>query len=263
MARVKLSVVTQFYRNSQMLARQLRVWRDEWPDSLKQNVEIIVIDDGSPEPALDVIAPLLHGGLSLLPPLSLYRVTVDLPWNQAGARNLGLHVAAGRWVLMTDMDHVVAGDVLGHVLARVETAHKRTAFMFERRDAPVGDWRSGDWPTMPHTLNDRGERKPHPNSYCMPRKLFWKVGGYDESYVSVYGTDRLFRERLFKQAVRVDLPVPLIRVARNVIPDASTTTLPRKEGRDAGIKKRIAAEKAARGEAGVVKTLQFPWERIL
>ena len=37
----------------------------------------------------------------------------------------------------------------------------------------------------------------------------------------------------------------------------------KEEGRHGGAKRRIAAEKAMRGESNVIKTLQFPWERIL
>jgi hypothetical protein len=117
---------------------------------------------------------------------------------------------------------------------------------------------------MAPTLNDRGQIKPHVNSFVMPRDLYDRIGGYDESYAGVYGTDRLFRDRLYRAAPHIHLSRrPLIRVSRDVIADASTATLPRKDGRELGAKKRIAAEKAARGEADKIVTLNFPWERAL
>ena len=48
-----LSFVYAYYRNSSMLQEQYRVWAD-YPVDLKSQVEVIVIDDGSPEPAIDV-----------------------------------------------------------------------------------------------------------------------------------------------------------------------------------------------------------------
>lgn len=256
-----LSVVLPFYRNSRMLWRQLTIWRDEWPEALKARCEIVIVDDGSPEPAIDEVSAVPDVGI----PISVYRVLEDRPWHQHGARNLGAYVASGDWLLLTDMDHVIPADTLLDVLAQIETAGKKTVFTFARRDAPTDDpaWRSDGWSCMAHTLNDRGELKPHVNSYALRRKFYWQVGGYDESYCGVYGTDRLFRDRLFKRAQRVDLALPLIRVGREVIPDASTTTLSRKDGRDPSAKKCIAREKAARGEADKIVTLNFPWERVL
>jgi hypothetical protein len=114
---------------------------------------------------------------------------------------------------------------------------------------------------MELTRNDRGELKPHVNSFALRRKLFWKVGGYDEDYCGVYGTDQLFRTRLWRRGVEVALPMPIIRVSRAVIPDASTSTLERDHDRSIR-KKMIARDKALRGEANVVKVLQFRWERV-
>ena len=105
--------------------------------------------------------------------------------------------------------------------------------------------------------------KPHPNSFVVTRDLYWQIGGYDEDYCGLYGTDRLFRERAFSIGHRGHLSIPLVRYWRDLVPDASTRTLPRKEGRDPGAKARVLAEKAARGDAERVRVLDFPWERVL
>ena len=252
----RLSIVYATYRNPLMLARQLALWSDEWPDSMKDLLEVVIVDDASPEPAIDVIRA--HG--RPLPRIQLLRVKQDRPWAHLAARNIGAHEARGRWLLCSDIDHVIPADTLSACLSADDEA---AAYFFTRRDAPAGDWRADDWPTMAQTLGRTGEHKAHPNSFCITREIYWRAGGHCESYVGIYGTDSLFRERLFKHAHRVDLPVPLIRVSREVIADASTTTLPRKEGRDPRAKARVAAAKARRGESDVIKTLQFEWERVI
>lgn len=256
---MQISIVLPYYRNPRMLWRQLSIWKWEWPAALKARCEVVIVDDGSPEPAIDEVKSVDDVGM----PIAVYRVLIDRPWNQHGARNLGAHVAQAKWMLMTDMDHVIPADTLAETLRRIEIDDGHRVYTFARRDAPIEPWRSDHWSTMAPTLNDAGELKPHVNSFALSRRLYWRVGGYDETFCGVYGTDRMFRDRLFGRALRIDMsPWPLIRVSRDVIPDASTTTLKRKEGREAGIKKRMLAEKRERGESRMIKTLQFPWERV-
>lgn len=253
----EVSLVMPYYRNPRMLARQLLTWDLEWSGSVKSRCEVIVVDDGSPEPAADVAACIHVSGLAV----SVYRVLEDRPWHQHAARNLGAHVASGRWLLMTDMDHVVPSETMAALLSQSTEASKKTVFTFSRRDAPASEpWKSDHWSTMAHTLNDRGELKPHVNSFAIRRDFYWKIGGYDEEYCGVYGTDKLFRRRLWRRGTEKVIDLPLIRVSRDVIPDASTTTLDRGERKER--KKLIARDKQIRGEAKTVKTLQFDWEKV-
>lgn len=257
----RLSVVVPYYRNPVMLDRQFWLWSNETPTGILDAVEFVVVDDASPESAWAVAQSTTYA--SQLPHFQLLRVKVDTPWHQHGARNLGAHVATGKWLLMTDIDHVIPPETLAALLA-ADDGDEDCAFFFDRVDAPAGErWNPEDWPMMAPTLNREGKPKPHVNSFAITRDLYWKIGGYDEDYCGVYGTDSLFRKRMAAQSRRVQLPLPLIRVAREVIQDASTTTLPRKEGRPRGVKAAIAHAKAKRGEADVVKVLQFEWERVL
>lgn len=256
-----LSIVLPYYRNPRMLARQYLTWALEWPAWLKELIEVVIVDDGSPEPALEV--PRLYNGAT--PPLSIFRVLEDRPWHQHGARNLGAHVAQAPWLLLTDMDHVIPRDTLGELLRLTHAESGDRFYTFARRDAPVGEpWKSDHWSTMAKTLNRDGELKPHVNSFAMPRDLYWRVGGYDEDLCGIYGTDRHFRDRLAGSAPGCHLPhAPLIRVDREVIPDASTRDVERKAP-DRGARKRAVLEKkAAEGRAGQVTTLAFAWERVL
>lgn len=257
---MKLSLVMPYYRNPVMLATHYEIWRSEWAPEFKAQVDVVIVDDGSPEPAADVPRP--EG----LPPIRIFRVLEDRLWNQHGARNLGARQATAPALLMTDMDHVVPGDTLEWCLRLAGDLEdwRRTVYTFCRFDAPAGRWwNAGDWRSFNETKRDDGSNKPHVNSFLLQRDLFWDVGGYDEAYCGHYGTDGRFRRRLYAAARGVlILDQPLIRVSRDVIPDASTVA-PRKEGRVPGFRKTVEREKRARGELGKIVTLNFPWERVV
>ena len=240
----ELTLIMPYYDNPGMLAHQYKVWSRRWPEGVADRVRFIIVDDGSMRsPASGVVRP---AGLDI----EIYRVLVDRPWHQHGARNLGAHVAPQGWLLMTDMDHVLEGKPALNLLKSLPRLPKTRAFMLERIE---GD---GSGPTR----SDKGDLKPHPNSFVMTRQTFWHVGGYDEDYCGVYGTDRLFRGRL-PQPLDV-LPIALTRYWRDLIPDASTTSLPRKEGRPPDAKKQVERKKRAAGRENVILTLDFPWQRV-
>jgi hypothetical protein len=188
-----------------------------------------------------------------IPGLEIYRVTEDRPWHQHAARNLGAHVAPDGWLLLTDMDHVLTGQNAAALLKRLGKLDPASIYTLHRVEADTGQ----------PTINDAGQPKPHPNSFVLTRELYWRIGGYDEDFCGIYGTDGLFKQRAFNVGQRDHLKkVALTRYWRDLVPDASTHA-PRKEGRKPGDKKSVLIAKAARGETGVVKVLQFPWERLL
>lgn len=266
MARMKLSLCMPYFRNPRMLHKHLLVWREEWSNDLKSQVEIVLVDDGSPdETAAEALAAMWGGDRTGLPPLSLYRVLVNRKWGQHAARNLAANQARGRHILMTDMDHVVCADTTAEVLRLLPVLGRREVLTFGRVDAPATlTWKAGHWTEFSRTRREDGSLKVHPNSFCLRRSHYWDLNGYDEDFVGIYGCDQEFRTRLWRASIERHLhDFPLIRVGREVIPDASTRDVERKiEGRS-GLKKAIAAKKAVEGRAGKTTTLNFPWERIL
>lgn len=241
-----LSLVMPYYMNPGMLERHYQEWA-LWSPAFIARTEFIIVDDGSPQPAIMVPRP------DWLTSLSIYRVLEDRPWHQHGARNLGAHQARGQWLLLTDMDHILTADAARKLFELLPELDTDCIYMMHRVEADTG------LPTAQY-----GVTKPHPNSFVVTRDTFWRIGGYDEDYCGIYGTDRMFRERAFQVARPGFLgDVSLTRYWRDIIPDASTTTLPRKEGRDPGAKARVMRWKAKRGETGSIKVLQFPWERVL
>lgn len=246
-----ISLVIPFYLNRSMLELQYGEWQ-RWSPKAKAQIEIIIVDDGSPDPAASVPFPGVAG---TLPELSIYRIIEDRPWHQHAARNLGAHVAKGPWLLLTDMDHMLCAEHADALIKRLGDLDPSTAYFLNRVEADTGSL----------TLAADGKTpKPHPNSFVMTRDLYWQAGGYDEDFCGIYGTDGLFKARLFEIAERGFLKhVTLHRYWRDLVPDASTTTMLRKEGRKPGDKEAVMIRKKAEGREGEITTLNFPWERVL
>lgn len=254
-----LSLVMPYYRNPRMLHRHLLTFRHEWSPELRDLVEVVIVDDGSPDDtAADALVTMWNGSREGLPSLSLYRVLEDRPWHQHACRNLGAHVAKAATILMTDIDHVVPPTTLTEVLRALPLGDGEV-LTFGRVDAPPTlTWRAMDWPEFDRTLNRAGDLKPHVNSFAVAREHYWRIGGYDERYCGIYGTDQEFRTRLWRASTERHIEhAPLIRVGREVIGDASTRDVERKTPG------RLALKRAVRAQAGQAKPLNlaFPWER--
>lgn len=238
------TLVMAYYDNAGMLREHYRRWLG-LPGDVRANLHVILIDDGSPNaPAFHALEPGQWLDLKTgLASCQLWGMDVDVRWNQDACRNIGAREAKTSWLLLTDMDHVVPADTWRHVMGT--KLLKSRAYRFARVNAPAGDI-----------------YKPHPNSWAMARGLYWQVGGYDEALAGHYGTDGDFLVRTKREAQVYELPVPLIRYPREVIPDASTTTLTRKSDEDRATINRLVK---GRAENPSWKPLHFsfPCQRLL
>ena len=237
----EITLIFPYYENPGMLVKQ-REHIAALPQIIRENLRVIFVDDGSPDhPVTDEELGLWKGtGLSAF---AAYRMLIDVRWNWIACRNLAVSRAKTEWVLMTDIDHLLpiqtARRVMNYVL------DKRRVYRFSRVDAP-----------------DMTPYKPHPNSWLMTRRMFDRIGGYDERFSGFYGTDGEFRDRVTAQAgPPIMLDEPLVRVPREVQADASTTRYGRKEVQDHENVPRI---REVRNSQPGWKTLRdtFPWERI-
>lgn len=226
-----------YYRNAGMLKEQFARLR-ALPKNLIDQICVIVVDDGSPNGEAQ--------GEAIGCPVKVYRIDVDVRWNQDAARNIAVANADTQWLLLTDMDHIVSQAAWDRVLER--KLHKMNVYRFSRT-----------------TLEPSGKitpYKPHPNSWLMTKSMYELIGGYDERFAGHYGTDAEFRDRVAKTTAIEMLDECLIRVPRETIPDASTTTYVRKGApEDSGAIQRIKAERAAI-PGWTTKRLSFPYRKI-
>ena len=246
-----LTIIHPYYENPTMFRLQQEEW-EEYPFWLKEKIEFIVVDDGSPDfPALDnVVVPRSFK-------FRLYRIKVDVRWNWLACRNLAAKKAKKGWLLLTDMDHMVrrgAAEMIVRMIERDKVSRK-CAYNLAREDVP-----------------DYTPYKPHPNTWLVWKGFYWKAGGYDETFSGYYGTDAAFRRRVVMnmdpnkigKGFELFQKVPLIqnvkvtRYPGDVVPDARTTRYERKTAKDIAIKRELQ-----RSIVRQTKTLTFPWERLV
>lgn len=210
------SLVLAYYENPGQLRRQYALLRS-MPADIRAHLQVVIVDDGSPE------NPAFAEDIGM--PLEVYRIGVDIRWNQDAARNIGAKHAANEWLLLTDIDHEVPEQTWRGVVFGDLTKH--WVYRFSRVSAP-----------------DMEPYKPHPNSWFMTKATYERAGGYDERFAGFYGTDADFRDRASKAGPTCILSYPIIRVPREVQPDASTTRYARKTIEDSQEIKRIKDERS-------------------
>ena len=122
----KLSIIYPFYQHCKWLHFMMK-WLNDYPSDL--NIEVIIIDDGSPKSILDEIR-----ASNLLVPsfVKIYRIEQDIPWNQGGAYNLGAYLAESDWLLKLDFDHFIYTTQLKKLIAL--SKQKDKYYKFQRRN---------------------------------------------------------------------------------------------------------------------------------
>ncbi len=226
-----ITLVMAYYENGGMLDEHFKAWKEY---KNKSNYKIILVDDGSPkDPAEGHIKDV---GI----PVELYRIKKDIPWNQNGARNLGMTHADGT-CLITDMDHLLDSKNAENIIKY--QWYKNKAYRPLRYKEGYGPY------------------KRHPNTYVIHTDLYWKMGGYDESFCGWYGSDSTFRNQLGDKIIDMDL-FTMRLYGREIIPDASTTNYGRKKSKyQVGNNPELRRRK--KENPPPIKPLNFDWERVL
>jgi hypothetical protein len=244
-----LTLIVPYYRNRRMLERQVREW-----NGYPAGVQVVLVDDGSPEPALPIVNDFLDPHARSR--VAVYRILEDVPWNREGARNLGAHVASTPWIVHVDIDHILPA-IAAALLLRTQV-DPRHWYRFHR-------WRVGaaDATRRKDKIADQvefGEIHPHVDSYLVRKGIYWEIGAYDEAFAGCLGGGSDFLRRLeARQAVQLLPPAIALHVhTRHSIPDASDWSL----SRDTSEGKRRARMKRA-GSMVPVPPLRFPWTRVL
>lgn len=257
-----ISVIVPYYRNAEMLKIHLRTW-NRYPPDVRKQMRLIVVDDGSPEPASRIIGD--YNEREEIPNnMELYRIHPDIPWNRGGARNLGATVTKDEWLLHMDIDHVMpvaAAEALAHIAPDLGTWTKPDErwFRFERyRYGRADETRKKDAIDPESTF---GKIKPHIDSYLCRRELYWKVGGYDEDYSGCLGGGSPFLSQLERAAPvqLIDAPICLHVYTRSTCPDASDFSLSRDTSEYS--RRRIAKER--KRDTLAKNPIRFSWGRVL
>lgn len=244
----EFTLILPYYRNCEMLAAQVHTW-NLYPDG----VRIIVVDDGSPEPAL----PIIKRHVSSSVDLQLYRIEVDIPWNREGARNLGATVCESQWMVHVDIDHVMptrSAELLQRFNAKPHAVYRFPRWRVGRADETRRKDKIAQYVEF-------GQIHPHVDSYLIERERYWFVGGYDEDFSGCLGGGSDFLRRVEERA-RIELlpdDICLHVFTRHRIKDASDWSL----SRDTAEGKARARKKQRSGARVPATHLRFPWSRQL
>jgi hypothetical protein len=230
-----------------MLAKHLENWK-LYSSRAREAFTFIVVDDGSPEPASDVVNAS-HG-------VQLYRVAVDIPWHRNPCRNLGAHLCETPWLIQLDVDHVLPPES-ADALLETEVSPKYW-WRFPR-------WRVGkaDETRKKDAIADDcefGRVREHIDSYLITRELFMRAP-YDSEYQGFLGGGSPFLKLMESIAPVKLLPdaVCLHVHTRHSVPDASVTTL----SRDTTQYSQLRKKKERAGDTIPKMVIDFEWSRIL
>ena len=92
-----LSVVMPTYNGERFIAAALESVRDQYRDQVNDEIELVIVDDGSTDRTLDVV----HGYAGVLP---IRLITPGRLGNWVAATNLGLREAMGDWACFLHQD---------------------------------------------------------------------------------------------------------------------------------------------------------------
>lgn len=228
----KLSIISHYYNHPQMVQDQIAYW-ETLPDSFLSQVEFILVDDCSEK--TPAIRPTKLN-------LRVYRVITDLPWNQAGARNLGAFNATGEWALYFDIDQRFFADPMAAVIANLDRLDTMGMYYLKIKE-----------------LIDITVNKPldfHPNTFLVNLAKFKQHAMYDEDFVGHYGYEDLYMPQVWeKQGGKRVLFNDAIFFEDM---DFGTTNL----NRDLSRNLALAQKKMAEGYKRPVGILRFEWEQI-
>lgn len=247
-----VTLIVPYYRNPLMLRRQLEEM-NQYPSGL----QVIIVDDGSPEPAEPIVKEMASA--ELRDRLRLYRILVDIPWNREQARNIGAREAVTDWIVQVDIDHILPVDCVPVLLAY--PADDNHWYRFPRWRVGKADATRRKDRILPEC--EFGEILPHMDSYLVRRDVFWEAGGLDEDFAGVLGGGSEFLQRL-EQVAREDLLPKHIHLhvyTRHAIADASDLHCDRDRQPGKVIMRRKTVKAKMRGKPS--NLLRLPWERVL
>jgi hypothetical protein len=204
-----------------------------WSQHPKNMFKYIIVDDCSPR----VVSEKCN-----IDSVSIYRVKQDIPWNIAGARNLGFHVASTDWVLGADVDHIVTTEA-AEKLHSLDLSKPNRAYTFRRISKKDG------YEGCPAIIN-----------ILMNKKKFFEIGGYDEDFSGNYGREEtFFRRCLRKHSIEV---IQCDHIVLDWYPKHGATSGLK---RDKTVNSEIFNKKMSELNDGTYKNgliLRFAWEKL-
>jgi len=205
-------------------AAQIQV--DGWASlshSQTESLEFLLVDDCSQ-------TPLELRGYGL--PLRLLRITTDIPWNMAGAKNLLVSQSTADWLLFFDVDNRAEPTDIAALSLSLPQLDPRTVYMFP--------WKNGT-PGV----------EMHINTFLISREVVENAGGFDEDFCGHYGYEDVYFHYVLQR-------LGYNRVMLTNVPFVQGLARTEDLNRDAERNKELAARKFNAGELPM-QGLRFNW----
>lgn len=222
----ELALLTHVYNSQEAVEGQLDNLR-KLDDSVLGRLEVLVVDDCSDQ-HLAVKAPEL--------PLRTFRITTDIPWNMAGAKNLLRSQASAPWLLYFDIDNMLPASQIQILVNSLGALNTETVYMFQR-------------------IHDGMQVDSHINTFLIHRKVLEAVGGFDEDFCGHYGYEDVFFHYLVGQK---GFNRVLLNDLTFIQGSARTETL----NRDLERNNALTQGKVARKEGTSERQLRFEWVEL-
>jgi hypothetical protein len=188
-----LTICYQYYDDQIALNNLLEVV-ETYPAHIREKINIQIVDDCSLKyPLRDLSTRLSDLGIRA------YEIKNDIPWNQAGARNLNAYLAKTKWCLFSDIDHFFDKVNLEKLL---DVQNQINEFSLYH---------------IPRQTQKNEHVKEHVNTYLIAKNTFVMQGGIDEDFVGQYGyEDKFFVEEAKLRGCKLTLlDSPMITVLKH------------------------------------------------
>ncbi len=246
---IKLTYITHFYCNQNNMDSVFSLLRqyEQLPEDIRTVVEFVIVDDGSP---IEYDVGVFDLNITWL------RINEDIPWNQAGARNLGVTYAKSDKIFITDLDHELPESTFRYLINCRNPG--RNFYKIYRESRENGVKKRGK------VCNVGDRYYGHPNTFFMSRARFMRFFGYDEEFAGNYGSEdfRFVKYQKYQGSRQHYLPKNIRCFERNVDREESYHTLHRDLSANTPIDKRKKQECSLFGyEYGQSRIfLNFTWE---
>mmetsp|Transcript_21025 Transcript_21025/g.51732 ORF Transcript_21025/g.51732 Transcript_21025/m.51732 type:complete len:367 (+) Transcript_21025:1-1101(+) len=177
-----LTVGYIYYADAHALPAHIQAW-SSFQVQHSQKLLFTIVDDASPK-HVRAGDYLRNTWVPTALCMRIFRITKDIAWNIGGARNLLMATAATSAVIIMDMDvQLSARSVPGLLSLATRLTDRRTSL----QGVVIKDFMREISTKAINQTNTSKRVTPHPAIMMMPPRVYWMIGGCDESFVGHYG----------------------------------------------------------------------------
>lgn len=222
---MKLTLGTTYYNNPEYLKKFVE-------NNLYYVDELIVVDDGSPDPITNYLSPSDK--------VRLFKVVKDYGFNSHGCRNLIMTKTSNEFNILLDIDREFANPKNAVEAIKSKNLRNDTLYRFIAHSDKLGS-------NVHHSVND----------FLISKTHFFTAGGYDEEIIGERWGDREYFSQLLHYGTEktlYDVDIILTRSSSILIGECSPNNKP--------CRKNLLIENRIKRPDPNKPILTFKWEEI-